>query len=239
MREELAVENLMDVKEVFDERGIRYWLDWGTLLGAVREGKMIEWDHDIDLGTMDDNLEKIVSIFPELEKRGFSVMFINLPFREGIYFERFGCHMCIIWYRVKGKYALSGILIWPKNLLAKGLYSLYSLLLFPKGYLLVSSKFQSTVRMLSYCLSLLLGLKKPLSDVVWLIVRRTCKRAFQIIIPKRYFEKLGTIKFCGMTFNTPSNVEDYLKYHYGKDWKTPKKEWKFEMDGAVRELCNI
>jgi phosphorylcholine metabolism protein LicD len=55
MNEELAVKNLKEVKEIFDRAGVKYWLDSGTLLGAMRDGKIIEWGHDIDLGAMEDS----------------------------------------------------------------------------------------------------------------------------------------------------------------------------------------
>jgi hypothetical protein len=64
--------------------------------------------------------------------------------------------------------------------------------------------------------------------------RANGSRFGQIIVPKHFFEKLEATRFCGMTFNIPSDVEDYLEYHYGENWKTPKKEWKFEMDNAVK-----
>jgi len=71
MKEEVAVENLREMKEILDKNRINYWLDAGTLLGAVRNGKIIGWDHDIDLATWYENVDRIVSIFPELKKRGF------------------------------------------------------------------------------------------------------------------------------------------------------------------------
>ena len=40
-REKLSVKDLKEVKEVFDSLDIKFWLDWGTLLGAVRDGKII------------------------------------------------------------------------------------------------------------------------------------------------------------------------------------------------------
>ena len=49
-----------------------------------------------------------------------------------------------------------------------------------------------------------------------------CEKA---IVPKHYFEKFKKIEFYGMTFNIPFRAEEYLKYKYGKDWRTPRKDW--------------
>ena len=61
MREALAIKNLRDAKEIFDKFGIKCWLDSGTLLGAGRDGKIMEWDEDIDLAAMDYSWEKTIS----------------------------------------------------------------------------------------------------------------------------------------------------------------------------------
>lgn len=240
MREELAAKNLMEVKEILGKLGIKYWLDWGTLLGAVRDGKIIEWDHDIDLGTMDDSWEKIVSTIPEFERRGFYVEFANLKMyknfiRKSVIFNRFGCPVGIWLYKIKDENALY-MLAGPTNLISRGLGVLHHLLYFPKTD--VQPKFRLIVKVLEHYLSLLPPrLKKFLSDVVWWVWRRSGIEIARIVIPKHYFEKLGVIKFYGMTFNIPSDVEGYLEYHYGKDWKTPKKRWlPGEDDGAIRIL---
>ena len=74
MIEEIASESLKDVKHIFDGHGVIFWLDSGTLLGAVRDGKMIEGDTDIDLGTWYHNLEKIISAFTELKEKRFNIV---------------------------------------------------------------------------------------------------------------------------------------------------------------------
>ena len=37
MDEEKWVENLKDIKDILDGAGVKYWLDLGTLLGAIRD----------------------------------------------------------------------------------------------------------------------------------------------------------------------------------------------------------
>lgn len=65
-----AVKLMADFKEVCDSFGVRTWLNWGTLLGCVREGTPLPWDTDIDM-CIDKSNEEILwtKIVPEMKKR--------------------------------------------------------------------------------------------------------------------------------------------------------------------------
>ena len=67
---------ILDVIAKFcDERKINYWIDCGTLLGAIRHKGFIPWDDDIDVGMLRPDYERFMNEFngynPQYELRCF------------------------------------------------------------------------------------------------------------------------------------------------------------------------
>jgi len=58
MNKEEARVTLLEIKEMLDSLGIKFWLIKGTLLGAIRENEFLKKDNDIDLLLMRESLTK-------------------------------------------------------------------------------------------------------------------------------------------------------------------------------------
>jgi len=73
---ELTLQELKDIEfnllKVFDafckENNIKYFLAYGTLLGAVRYKKFIPWDDDVDLLIPREDYDRMISLFKDNER---------------------------------------------------------------------------------------------------------------------------------------------------------------------------
>ena len=70
---EAGIKMFFEIVEIFDKYHFKYWLDYGTLLGAVREGKIIPWDGEFDLSAWDSDIDMNSSIWDEIRELGYII----------------------------------------------------------------------------------------------------------------------------------------------------------------------
>lgn len=66
---------MADVAAMLDGAGIRWWIDYGTLLGWTRHKGLIPWDKDCDLGILGDDRAKLLNLQAEFLGMGYHAVF--------------------------------------------------------------------------------------------------------------------------------------------------------------------
>jgi LicD family len=120
VRPDCCTEHLLElivfVHRLLAERGILHWLDFGTLLGAVRDGALIPWDHDADFGILTRDAEAVLTLRDEIERPGHR-LFLGDPAVIRVHYSevnRLGLDLTL-WHERRGLLvsAESPLDLWP------------------------------------------------------------------------------------------------------------------------------
>jgi lipopolysaccharide cholinephosphotransferase len=249
-----TVASLLELKRVLDKHNITFWLDYGTLLGAVRDGAVIPWDHDIDFGAVknEENFPKIIAAGKELEKQGYEVYYFldrgmlnvrkpeALPISVHLYDidentarlnlaipRNFtgNCYSYCWWVTATAKYPSEDL---RSQVIVESLGETLS-----KAYPI--PKFLSRTFIRSSALPIRLFSRQKIEK--WLNkIEQKSKLSTQYLnyeYNRSDCENLGKINFYGAEFNIPSNLDEHLSRTYGKNWKTPNPKYVDENDNLL------
>jgi len=200
---------LLKIIGFFDKENIHYWIDHGTLLGIYRDGKLIEWDNDIDI-----SLHK--NEWDDISKRLDNLKFTNYHIRKS-------------WRVIK---------LIPNNKKLRKIdisYYYYKNDKYIKRFGGRAIEVNYYRKVLLYIIEKLSRLnKKTLRSNFFARILKTLKGysspTVKSKVPKRFFEQFSFIEYLNKKIRIPNDVEGYLKFRYGKDWKSPVKEWNHIYD---------
>ena len=75
---------MCEIDDICKNFGVRYYFSEGTALGLYRNGDLIEWDDDIDIGMEDIEYDKFIEkCVPELVNRGYYLIYNYIPAING------------------------------------------------------------------------------------------------------------------------------------------------------------
>jgi len=219
------LELLKELDYVCSKSNLKYWLDAGTLIGAVRHKGFIPWDDDIDVGMIREDYNKIIEAFSKYSRNpDIYAGFYRDDSRPSMYFIKVQHKKC--------KHLF--VDIFPFDIYGKAL-SLKEQLLATEKIKKIRQKIESSKTKLSdlelkqkteFLMKneiLTNDIPKNLedTDIVWGIdFRHSWKNWFtnyNVIFP------LKKIEFEGIEFFTMNNPEAFLRRLYGDYMAYPKK----------------
>lgn len=222
---------LDELDRICKANDLTYWLDFGTLLGAVRNGEFIPWDDDIDVSMkMEDSIKFQEIAQKELPNDFFLQTTKTDPEFKQCFFKLRDCNSTFIETHEKNEGAPyhQGIFIdiFPAYLYPK-MPRLFQKVLMRTT---VRSRYKAVVN------SNKIIINYPIyyfCKFIWFILSFFKKTGYGQIpedngymysVPLEYLYPLSEIEFEGKKYPAPKNPHGHLSVMYGKNYMTPPPE---------------
>lgn len=223
------------ISEVLARHQVPFWLEAGTALAAYRDGKILPWEHDIDLAIWKTDEAKLLRAIDDFRAMGCRVVVQkDLPLIDNIIQvfmpENFQGsqprpnQIDFYIYTAHGEYAYMRWLQKPEGFMAEQRRKLFRLF---AEWLVPRDDKWSWWRSIS-----------PLALRQWMFtVHLKLHVTFSTCIfhrfPLKFFSQVRAVDFHGVKFNIAHDTESYLAYRYGNGWRTPDSQ--FNQSGKWRQ----
>ncbi len=238
----LEIKVLQEIDDICRRNGIQYFLAGGTLLGAVRAGKAIPWDDDLDIGMLREDFEKFRKVCPKE---------LGPEYSYSSTFNSSGSHYTIDKVRLDGTYFSTNysnknefkdgifidILVYDKTSNRKVFQKLHSLVLTILTVLMEIKWFNQPRKKYHYTFTRIFlpllrvipwGVFNGLFDFFakfyrhkknaeWLI-DSVGKKVYDDPLPNKGLDEVVYIDFEGITAPIPVDPAPYLTYAYGESY---------------------
>jgi phosphorylcholine metabolism protein LicD len=212
---------------------LNFWVDQGTLSGLVREGRIIPWDMDFDMGVWDHEVTEW-AIIKAFDRKDFRIVPLGPYGKKALHIlprnEEIEGKVDITFYAKQDSRAIHKSCT-PKDTLWTDLLVRVDRFLDP--HIQSKEKYKYLLKKALHK-GLPSGVKNLIRRGVNYFVFSSYSNGIQLTydFPAQYFENLRSVTFLGVEFNIPADAEGYLELAYGKDWRTPN-QWTHWWEGAT------
>lgn len=217
--------NFVETIGLLNNREIPYWLCHGTLLGLIRDGRLIPWDHDIDIALWAGTLSK-ESLIEMMEAKGYSLKNDGADYDFVNFTKGGGREVDFNYYRTEQK---SGI-AFSEWFISRSRFS--DLLELVSNRVERRGRWGWAVRRL-YFLS-------PLASLMIRLLKKggVFYKSAGYTTPAHLLKEFEMIDISGIKVRVPRSSEAVLEFVYGKDWRVPKQQYYWAKESPATRISS-
>lgn len=229
MAEPMRDEKLLnEVLDIFCGCEFDYWISQGTLLGLVRENRVLPWDNDIDISVWDDEVSK-KEIIELMAPKGFLLEFVPGE-SDCLHFYREGDKNVDIGFykRSMGLASICWVVPGQTPIAKVGQY-LSCLVDSRFSYKDISGRAAMFKKLVFYVFRFLQKVMPTNVQRYFAYVWRSLNSHFfqyrGYSYPVNLLQDITWSEFIGRKMPIPREFESILEITYGKDWRKPVKNF--------------
>ena len=223
---------LEDASNLLKDNNINFWVCHGTLLGIIRENRLLPWDKDIDLAVWDHEISRdhVATIF---ENEGYKQQFFFADV-DSLHFHGEGKDIDINFFKKTNK-----IGSWKGAISKEGLFNKLIIHFAHIIHIKVLKNIEFPKTMSKKFLYFLFV-------ALILLVRNLIPNALKIKIKENALTRISYIGYSypvdllnfreidykGINVQVPIDSEKCLELTYGANWKIPKKNYIWHKDAS-------
>lgn len=217
--------------EILSDNKIDYFMDQGSLLGIVRENRILPWEDDLDFGLFSDKYSKdeISDIFVS---HGFIRQDLDEAYKSSLHF--LFDNQRTVDFTFYDKESDFGVSYFPiSESMKRRLLKLVMLSLQAENDM--ASEFSLPKRSVLVLLRVILfpfSFSSYIKDCIKNMIERNSRPLKSQKIPLDYIMQTKKINFMETRILIPHRPEDYLVYLYGLNWKKVIKNYNWEEEST-------
>jgi len=247
--QELELGVLEFIDNICRENNIKYTINYGTLIGAIRHKGFIPWDDDIDISMTRDEYNKFCAVMKSKQSRYQLLCVENIPNYDSPLAKVVDTKTLLIEHRseereyelgiyvdvfIVDKLAQNSLLRKLQLIITRGLNSVWGVANTKLSVIVSENLIKYTIRCIVKGISKILGQR----NIVYLIrlVSTLCDNGDNqfigsiqfwgedFCVPQAWFSEYIPVDFCGEQFLAVKYYDELLKHEYGNYMQLPPED---------------
>lgn len=217
--------NFIETIGLLNRHDVPYWVCHGTLLGLIRDGRLIPWDHDIDIAVWADSVSKSSAI-ELMTSHGYILKSDGADYDFLQFTKNGGREVDFNFYRFSKDMNTA----YSEWFISRSTFTrLLDALSNAKGH---RGRGRWLIRRLDFL--------SPLfrHAVNFLKRRGTFYKSAGYTTPAGLLTEIEFVEVSGLKIKVPRLHETVLEFVYGKDWRTPKQQYDWKKESPSTRVSN-